>query len=658
MKCFLLYSIKDVPWAEKMLPVLEDGLNRTFLYWCQLVMKIGENEELVQSWADTFMKTYEDTCCELVTDMERVHSDVLANIEKLLQRIQQLCHTLQISMPVLGDATHQLSLIQEQCELKKRIEEYERLIEVRRAELNKLRERQLDLCNSLGKKPKILKDDPLPSAEEIEEFQKHIEKLEVEKFNRLETFFTTKDKLMKIVKELNAKPTSTFEQNVFSEDDSLFLLTDENMKHLDLLYKNLIKQQGDVEEEIANLRNKIDDYWNLLDVDLKEREDFRKTHVGNSLDILEALKAEAKRCETLKKANIKVFIDKLRLELELLWEKCHCSKAVRSDFGFFNSDYYNEDLLELHEVEIAKWKKYYEDNKEMLALLEKHCSLWNKMVKLEESATEPNRYNNRGGQLLKEEKERNKLSKQIPQIEDMLYNLSSQYQRQHGVHFTTYGTTVDDYLANLHEERENAKKLKLSARKMQREQTLTPAKSALSLFPSTSHHTLRTPTPLSAAKRKLGTPATDGIKRIKVLSEKKQNKINKPAIPTVLVTSAPGRSKRLSVERKKRIDKIRRLSAKKENKLNETFIGEYGEFQNDLSNRDACRSTIIPSEVTPVSTPISSRALVGRRTPTNTLATTPRTPGGRTPTSLRTRPKTPNTDNKLSAAKSNMKLIF
>lgn len=77
------------------------------------------------------------------------------------------------------------------------------------------------------------------------------------------------------------------------------------------------------------------------------------------------------------------------------------------------------------------------------------------MMELEENATGPNRYNNRGGQLLKEEKERNKLSKQIPQIENMLYSLADKYKQHHNVSFTTQGISIIDYLANLHEEREN-----------------------------------------------------------------------------------------------------------------------------------------------------------------------------------------------------------
>lgn len=177
---------------------------------------------------------------------------------------------------------------------------------MRQSELNKLRGAELELCNILGKEQKNLQDNPLPSSKEVEEFQRYIEKLETLKFNRLEQFLSVKEEILEIVNTLNVEPSSQFEKNVFSLDDSAFFVTDENMKQLDLLHKGLIKQQKNVEEEIAQLRNKIDDYWNLLDIDLKEREDFRQKSSGNSLDTLQALRTEFKRCENLKKANIKV----------------------------------------------------------------------------------------------------------------------------------------------------------------------------------------------------------------------------------------------------------------------------------------------------------------------------------------------------------------
>lgn len=94
-------------------------------------------------------------------------------------------------------------------------------------------------------------------------------------------------------------------------------------------------------------------------------------------------------------------------------------------------------------------------------LLEKHKSLWMKMLELDDKATGPNRYNNRGGQLLKEEKERNKLSKQIPKIETDLVELGILYEERTGSPFLTFGETIENYINNLHADRENVSILKI-----------------------------------------------------------------------------------------------------------------------------------------------------------------------------------------------------
>lgn len=83
---------------------------------------------------------------------------------------------------------------------------------------------------------------------------------------------------------------------------------------------------------------------------------------------------------------------------------------------------------------------------DIYALLEKYKDLWQKMKQLEKGEEQPNRYKNRGGQLLKEEKERNKLSKQIPLVEEKLLKFSADYYHQHGKPFLTWGLTINDYI--------------------------------------------------------------------------------------------------------------------------------------------------------------------------------------------------------------------
>ncbi|KAJ8960393.1 hypothetical protein NQ314_006083 [Rhamnusium bicolor] len=65
-------NIEGVPWAEKMWEILESGLNKTFLCWCQIVLNMGVKHEVVNNWVSGFIATYEETCCDLVYDMECV----------------------------------------------------------------------------------------------------------------------------------------------------------------------------------------------------------------------------------------------------------------------------------------------------------------------------------------------------------------------------------------------------------------------------------------------------------------------------------------------------------------------------------------------------------------------------------------------------------
>jgi protein regulator of cytokinesis 1 len=74
------------------------------------------------------------------------------------------------------------------------------------------------------------------------------------------------------------------------------------------------------------------------------------------------LKDELKRCEELKRQNIKCFVEEIRRELECWWDKCLVGEEERLHFQPCSSELYNEDLLELHELEVQKFQSFYEQN--------------------------------------------------------------------------------------------------------------------------------------------------------------------------------------------------------------------------------------------------------------------------------------------------------
>lgn len=75
------------------------------------------------------------------------------------------------------------------------------------------------------------------------------------------------------------------------------------------------------------------------------------------------LKSELSRCEGEKRRHIKVFVDRIRKEILTMWDLLLKSDEEREQFGAFTSECFNEDLLQLHELELEALKDAYEENK-------------------------------------------------------------------------------------------------------------------------------------------------------------------------------------------------------------------------------------------------------------------------------------------------------
>ncbi|XP_050315846.1 protein regulator of cytokinesis 1-like [Anthonomus grandis grandis] len=593
--------VKEVPHGQELWAEIEEINKQGFMHWAKIVHNIaGEKDaETLKTWWRDYKLNLNDFLMDMVVEAVRLEQSTIKKIKDLLIQLQTLCIELQEPIPNIGSGT--LSLFEEQAKLMECLKQYEDIINQKKSELKMLQDKQEELCKQLEEEPKMkLKYPPLPTQSELAKFQQYIDKLENEKFEREEKYCALKDEIMELVKELGYKPKDDFEKKVMTSNKAY--ITKNNMERIEFFAKSLKEIMKQTKEDISQLRVKIEDLWKMLDVNLMDRDEFRTHFKGNSLATLDALWLEVKRCENIRKANIKMFIEKLRVELKTLWEKCHCSELVRRQFKYFNDECFTEDLLDLHEIEIQKWKTYYEENSNLLELLNKHRELWQKGLQLEENATGPDRYKNRGGKLLMEEKERNKLAKQIPKIEDEIRVLSEQFREKNFCSFYTFGNTPEEYIDHMHLERENNRQLKLSARKLQRENTmLTPAKSSRNLFPSTSRAALTPSTPATASKRKIfATPSTDS-KRTKIANTPISRSKTPRVIPKIKITHThmvlPSQKRRSSVDKSRRsVGKCKksRVENKENHDINNTT---YTEFQSDLSCKKNVRSTILPGDI-------------------------------------------------------------
>lgn len=87
---------------------------------------------------------------------------------------------------------------------------------------------------------------------------------------------------------------------------------------------------------------------------------------------------------------------------------------VSSVFGCISWAEVSEAWLNELEMELAVLKRFYESHKVILEKVQRRETLWKKLQELQMQTSNPDRFNNRGGCLLREERERKQLCKQIP----------------------------------------------------------------------------------------------------------------------------------------------------------------------------------------------------------------------------------------------------
>lgn len=100
--------------------------------------------------------------------------------------------------------------------------------------------------------------------------------------------------------------------------------------------------------------------------------------------------------------------------------------------------------------------------------------LWERMLTLESKENEPGRLKNRGGQLLKEERERKMIATKLPKIKDEITELVEVYEAENR-QFLVHGESLIEKISNDYLRRREVKDQQMSARKAnQANNTYTP----------------------------------------------------------------------------------------------------------------------------------------------------------------------------------------
>ena len=247
----------------------------------------------------------------------------------------------------------------------------------------------------------------------------------------------------------------------------------------------------------AAYRSQIQELWERLQTPQEEREAVSAHMVACKKENEEALRAERERLEVLKMKSIRSFVEAVRAEMALLWDQCFYSARQRQEFAAYydEEDSFTEELLQRHEAEVATLKLRYEEHRALFEGVARWRENWTLFLELDRKANDPARLNNRGGNLLREQKQRADLQKSLPKLEKSLKGQIDLWERECGGEFLVDGQQFIDYIkqqwAAFNDEKEKEKTERQLKKNKQFEEEVkfgtgarTPSKRRLATVPT------------------------------------------------------------------------------------------------------------------------------------------------------------------------------
>jgi len=499
----------------------------------RLRVLVGEHgQELYELWEELGLdprvceerqSTVENHLKSLLKKMVQEEKMLKKNLVDSLEKNTKLCYRLAQELGTeYREPDSDLALLKLEYAVRQELARLEDLKEKKLEEVRLMRSKDEELCARLGRDPYYISSTAVPTKQQLEGLGEHIRELEEEKFALEEKFIRMKDDIINLYEELETEPATDFEREIACEDSERFVLSSSNMAGVGTVLGRLEEVRVANQREVMQLEEKLDNLYARLQMDMQLKHEFLQECKGHNRGTINRLREEVQRLDDIKKANIERFVNNLRNELHSLWDLCFYSAGQRDSFQPLHSTNFNENLLELHELEVQSVKNHLETHVDLYEKVRKWQDVWCRAMDLERKSKDPNRLMNaRGNALLEEEKERNRVNKQLPKIEGELNKLIEQWELSKGTKFLVSGVDFKEYVEDqkrLHVEQLEAEK---SAREKAKKETLlqetrfgakpvTPAK----LKGNTSRTPARTPARTPSRKAQFPTPSPQIVKRV------------------------------------------------------------------------------------------------------------------------------------------------
>lgn len=456
----------QIPDLEKLYKCIVHNCTKIGLSPDMIDQRIFDLDECIS----TFLKTID-------LDLQDEFNNLCKYKQGLMDQVQKMLTDLYL--PPYEEDNNQTLL---QCckKLKNKFTELNVVKEKRMNKLDELKGKQMGHCLVLGiEAPQIRLQTDIPTEDELQKLAGAVLELEKEVIRRKEKYYLMKELISKCMNELEYEPENDFERDILNEIPNY---KEDHLMEMTNLHAKLEAHITLNKEKYDRLKNQLISLYERLDVPATEREAFFATHELCKPTLMLEMELEIERYVELKKQNISKFIDKIKDELVIEYERCFIGQEQQDAFFSLStvSGECNEELLELYEGEFERIKKYYKENQNMLDKFQEWRQLWKKLIEIELKANDPNRFHNRAGKLLEEEKERKKLQRNLPKVEKELEQLHEAYSaKNEGKKFTVFDVNMDEFMKGcwdeLHHAKEEEKKERQRA-KMMSKPIGTPAK--------------------------------------------------------------------------------------------------------------------------------------------------------------------------------------
>ncbi|XP_073655964.1 protein regulator of cytokinesis 1 isoform X3 [Tursiops truncatus] len=445
--------------AEESIVCLQKALNHLREIW--ELIGIPEDQRLQRT--EVVKKHIKDLLDMMIAEEESLKERLIKSIAICQKELNTLCSELHVEpFQEEGETT----ILQLEKDLRTQVELMRKQKKERKQELKLLQEQDQELCEILCTPHYDIDSTSVPSLEELSQFRQHVATLRETKASRHEEFVRIKRQIILCMEELEHTPDTSFERDVVCEDEDAFCLSLENIATLQKLLQQLEMRKSQNEAVCEGLRAQIRELWDRLQIPAEEREAVATVMTGSKAKVRKALQLEVDRLEELKMQNMKKVIEAIRVELAQYWDQCFYSQEQRQAFAPYYSEDYTENLLQLHDAEIVQLRNYYEVHKELFEGVQKWEESWKLFLEFERKASDPSRFTNRGGNLLKEEKQRAKLQKTLPKLEEELKARIEMWEQEHSKAFVVNGQKFMEYVTEQWEmhrlEKERAKQERLN----------------------------------------------------------------------------------------------------------------------------------------------------------------------------------------------------